>query len=37
LTYRLGGAGEPQSRHTSLWDTSGPQSVLRFHQGTRIS
>lgn len=37
LTYRLGGAGEPQSRHASLWDTSGPQPVLRFHQGTRIS
>jgi len=37
LTYRLGGAAEPQSRHSSLWDTSGPQLVLRFHQGTRVT
>jgi ribonuclease HI len=37
LTYRLGGDAEPQSRHSSLWDTSGPQPVLRFHQGTRVT
>jgi len=36
LTYRLT-AGDSESRHSSIWDTSGATLTLRFHQGTRIA
>ncbi|MFB9795831.1 DUF4440 domain-containing protein [Arthrobacter citreus] len=35
LTYRLR-TGTRQSRHASVWDTSGATARLRFHQGTVI-
>lgn len=35
-TYRVGGP-RGGSRHSSIWDVSGPEPALRFHQGTRFS
>ena len=37
LTYRLTGPGGVQSRHSSIWDTSGRLPILRFHQGTQVT
>lgn len=33
ITYRVH-TSERDSRHSSLWDTTGDRPVLRFHQGT---
>ncbi|MGX9294419.1 DUF4440 domain-containing protein [Tsukamurella paurometabola] len=35
VTYRTDDGGRV-SRHSSLWDTTGPTPVMRFHQGTVV-
>lgn len=35
VTYRITGTAG-SSRHSSLWDVSGPSPVIRYHQGTVV-
>ncbi len=36
VTYRIRVEGQ-ESRHSSLWDTSGDSPCIRFHQGTTVA
>jgi len=37
VTYVIRAAQGPDSRHASVWDLSGDQPVIRFHQGTIVA